>query len=52
MDRGQFAVLSSQFAVAEFDFERLHQKVVLHRVLGCLNGYKTCEMAACMVAIL
>ena len=48
----EFRVLSSQFRVAEFENQRLHRQVVLHRVKGGLGGYKTCEMLQSVVAIL
>ena len=32
--------------------KRLHLEVVLHRVLGCCSGYKTCEKVQAVVVIL
>jgi len=32
--------------------ERFKKRVAIHRVKGCEKGYKTCEKAAQLVAIL
>ena len=50
--RGLLCVAVSSAHVAILRVQRFNQRVALHRVLGCSNGYKTCEMFNQKVVIL